>query len=276
VTPPSDSERPPSRSEGGLARRDMLRLAGAATSIAWVAPSVLSIDRVGAQGSPASPFFRAGLFGDGGFGATTLPITIPPGTFLAGDRLLALALVRWTTARNAGITAPAGWTTVEGPEVSNTTPGTSTALRGYVFTTTYDGVAASYTFTKGPPSQSGNPTTWGVLLVGFADVHPTTPFDGTDGQGGISTSVTAPAVTTTVANSLSVFLGGSFSDAAWTVPPLGYLAVAEGPSTVDNPEGFAANVVLGSPGPNGPLVATTAGATQDDYVAFQIALRPLP
>ncbi len=276
MTPPSESEPSPSPSQRGLARRDLLRMAGAATSIAWVAPSILTIDRVGAQGSPASPYFRAALSAAGGFGATTLPVAIPPGTFVTGDRLLALAMVRWTTAKNPGITAPTGWTTVEGPEVSNATPGTATALRGYVFTTTYDGVATSYTFTKGPNSQSGNPTTWSVLLVGFVDVDPTTPFDGTDGQGGISTSVTAPAVTTTVANTLSVFLGGSFSNAAWTVPPSGYLAVGEGPSTVDNPEGFAASVVVGPPVLNGPITATTAGASQDDYVAFQIALRPLP
>ena len=274
-------------------RAFLIRGVGAAgvAGAAWVAPTVLSVDAAAAQTAPPPdpPDFSSAGGLEGGPGATDLTLNLPAGTFDVGDYLLALGLIRFTNAKNAGvappsITPPNAWTPIVPPNfdvpggvTSRPTPlatNTTQALRGHLFGYRYNG-EASFTFTK-TNNASGNPTYWAVLVVGYSGVDATTPLDGAAGQGQVSTDVTAPTITTTAAGTRVVYLGGSIGPTTWSGPP-SYTFRAEAPSAAPHPEGRVADVVPASAGATGPVTATIVTPTdpaQLDNVGFLVGLRP--
>lgn len=275
-----------------MERRKFITGAAVAGGVAWTAPSILSVDAVAAATPPppVPPAFRGTFAAPGGFGATVLTINVPAGTFSVGDYLLALGMIRFTNAKNAGvappsITPPNAWTPVFPTTFSPTPPSgvtsrpvplpasTTVALRGQVFGYRYNGEA---TFTFNKTNDNGSPTAWGVLLVGYSGVNATSPLDGAAGQGALGLTVTAPSITTTTPGTRLVYLGGAFGPTTWTNATT-LTTRAEGPSVVGHPEGFVADEVLAAAGATGTrsmtIVAPPDTPAQLDHVAFNVGLR---
>jgi hypothetical protein len=259
-----------------VSRRKAIGIGGAAAAAAWAAPSILAIDKVGAAGTVNAPTFKGTAQGWVGPGNGDILVTLPiPNPFVIGDRLIAVGVLRWSTGgqRDGTMSPPVGtWDQVGSWTQPLETP--SVGIRGYLWTKPYDG-ASSYTFER---TNNGNQTEGSVVIAGFGGVNSTTPFDGTSSAVGESTGVSVGGFTTTVDNDTLLFIGGGFGDAtmSWTTPA-DYTAIAEGP-TATAPEIFIASRVQTVAAPTGTQASTIAGFVpgQDDWVAYQVALRPAP
>jgi hypothetical protein len=266
-----------------VSRRTAIGIGGAAAAAAWAAPSVLAVDRVGAAGTGVAPVFRNVISLAGNSGAATLTLPIPADAFQAGDRLIAVGLIRWGTNpanRNAVVNGPSGWEPVPGPAypvetVAAQGPPDVPGLRGYLFTTEFVAGTTQYVFTK---TGSGNGTEWGIVILGFGGVDVSTPFDGVSSAAGRSTSVASPEITTTVANTRVLYVGGSYqTGTTWSLPtgyPVTGNPLAEAPPGTDNPEAYAASKEQVAAGVVPAATSTTVPGGLDDWVAFQLALRP--
>lgn len=193
----------------------------------------------------------------GNTGQTTLVLPRPAGT-AAGDVLLASVGVRGSPA----VTAPAGWTLVRADQSGFTV---KQAIYIRVATATEP---ASYTW-QFATSQAAS----GGILA-FTGVDTAAPVNVSGGRANaVSTSITAPGVTTTVANTMLV---GFFSTAtSTTVAPAAAMTERfDGASTTTNYRVTAegATQPLGAAGATGNRVANAAASAAN--VGQLVALKP--
>ena len=192
----------------------------------------------------------------------TLTITKPSGTAF-NDGLVASIAV---TPSSATITPPSDWTLVR--RLNNAGP-TSNSLA--VYYKVANGVEpASYTWTT-----SGATFTVGGVQS-FSGIDTATPIDVENGQSTASSlSHAAPAITTTVANTMIVTSHAFASSSTWT-PPSGMTESFDRPSGASGATGLTiegSRVLLAVAGSTGTKTATVAG-NADAGNAHVLALRP--
>ena len=189
-----------------------------------------------------APLAQAAISFVGGNGVvsstnTSLTFTAPTGT-TAGDLMLVQLTVRGGSATT--FAAPSGWTLLRRDNNSLLAQAVY-----YRFATASE--PASYSWTFSPSNRAV-----GAIAV-YRGVDTTTPIDASGGQSNAaSLSVTAPSITTTVANARLV----------------GFFGTANGNAAFTPPSGMNERVDLGtSAGPNGATITVTdstqaaAGAT---------------
>jgi RHS repeat-associated protein len=188
---------------------------------------------------------------------TTVVVAKPAGV-TTNDVLLAAVTVRGAPT----ITAPTGWTLIRS-DASGTT----------ITQATYRHVAgasepSTYTWTLGSAVSSAVGT-----IDAYSGVSTTTPVDVSGGQTNTSsTSVTAPSVTTTVANDMVVGFFGTANDATFT-PATGTTersdTLAHGTADIS---AESADVIKATAGATGTKVATASKAAIN--VGQLVALKP--
>lgn len=204
--------------------------------------------------------------GDNAGGATSLTITKPSGA-AAGDVMIAIIGVRGGT----GVTVTAtGWTAV----TATGTATSSTTLRGSAFYRVVTASeASSYSFSFGGATQKAS----GVIST-YSGVDTASPINVAAVQANASSiTMTAPSVTTTVANTMLV---GGYSNATGTTFSAGSSftlrgqdASTGGSATTRTTTGLqdAAQAAAGASG-----TKTMTAASGAVSVGHLIALRPAP
>ena len=159
------------------------------------------------------PSVRAQSTGTSNGPATTLTLPKPAGT-VSGDLLLAFAANM--NGQNRNMAAPAGWTAVPNTEVFNGTGVRTHAW--YRFAGPSEPSSFGFTMTGG----SGYDMSGGIAAI--TGVATAGPINASAAQqnGAASTFITAPSVTTTVANTLLLF-GGACNVAITYTPPVGMI-----------------------------------------------------
>ena len=206
--------------------------------------------------APAAIAFRAGSSAATQTDSQTLTIPAPPGA-VAGDVALASIDVRDAT----GITPPSGWTLVRSDDGER--KGLRQAIYRHVVSAS-DPASFSWSFNSSVGAA-------GAILA-YSGVDTANPIDATSGTRGNATQITAPSVTTTVANAMIV---GFFGTAAWApiAPPAGAterleVATSGGRGVTSQSVDF----LQAAAGASGTRVATaTVKATN---VGQLVALRP--
>lgn len=192
---------------------------------------------------------------------TTLTVSKPTGT-VEGDVMIALLAYYSALTINS---APAGWTLL-----TTQTGGTDAGIKVY-YKVAGASEPASYAWTI-----SAGDDFVGIIST-FYNVNTTTPIDAYGGQGGTTTTtLTAPSITTTVANTHLVYLAG-FNDAnvtgASATAPSGMTETDDYAGTLYS-WGYVAGAAQAAAGATGTKAATLA--TGHQYAAVLLALKPLP
>ncbi len=187
----------------------------------------------------------------------TISLAKPAGV-VAGDVLLASIDTRGSST----VSAPAGWTLVQ-MHINGTSLRKSTYVKAA-------GAAepASYTWTF-----SANRLAAGAIHA-YTGVDPASPVNASGGQiVASSTTVTAPSITTTVADTMLVAFFATMTNATWT-PPAGMTERGEliGTASGKYSSTTGADAIRAAVGATGSRVATTSKAANS--VAHLIALRP--
>jgi hypothetical protein len=196
----------------------------------------------------------------GGANTSTASLILPkPAGTVTGDVLLAAVTVRGTPT----ITPPSGWTVVR-------TDTRGTALRQAVFMrVAAAGEPTSYTWTF---SQAA--TAVGTIGA-YTGVDTANPLNGNSGQTTASSAtITAPSITTTVANTRLVAFFG-ITGKTTIGPPSGMLErqdLTSPPSTPDKMTAELADVLRAAVGATGSRVATAAKSGGN--IGQLVALRP--
>jgi hypothetical protein len=188
---------------------------------------------------------------------TALSLAKPIGT-TADDVLVAAISVLGAVS----VTPPAGWTLVRG-DVNGS------SLRQQVYVRAVGSPEPnSYTWLLGTSGTASG------VIVAYRGVDPVQPIDAASGQAnGSSATVTAPSITTQVANAQLLSLSGIASNAAVS-PPSGLVERAEslggsGNSRIAIELADASRPVIG---PTGPITASATKAGPN--IGQTIALRP--
>jgi RHS repeat-associated protein len=189
---------------------------------------------------------------------TSLTIATPSGV-VADDVLVAAIVDR----NDEEIYAPAGWTLVRADL-------NGTALLQYIFVRTATASEpANYTFTFDDAVAAA---TGGIVAVD--DIDPLSPIDTSGGQANASsTSVTAPSITTTVADTVLVGLFATAGDRTFT-PPAGMTERYDVKvDATDDVGSSGATTTQAAAGATGTKVATASSAAVN--IGALVALRPL-
>lgn len=188
---------------------------------------------------------------------TTIVVTKPAGV-ATNDVLLAAVSVDQTPT----ITPPAGWTLVRS-DANGTTQ-----TQAIYWHAAGASEPATYTFTFGAPVASAV-----AGLVAYSGVDTTSPIDVAGGQSNAaSSSITAPSVTTTVANTMLVGFFGLDNDATIS-PPSGMTERWDVDAQGTADEGAeAADVATATAGATGTKVATAS--ISDLSIGQLVALKP--
>lgn len=265
-------------------RRRVIGGAAIGITAVWAVPAVLSVDAASAATNPPFPRFRD-AFGDFGTpGAPPITVTLPAATVQDGDLLLAVAALRFSDSKDAGIDPPPGFspivpTTAPAPGtpggITSQTPPispSSEALRAWTWSKVWNtGDPLTFAFTK--TLATGFPTRWSAAIL---VVSGASSVGDAAGQGQVGPSVTAPSVTTGGPNRLIAYVGVTPGPTTWT-PPAGYNVVGQGPTNSGNPQGLLATVVVPAAGATGTVSATAALPSDPavaDNVAFLLELVP--
>lgn len=245
-------------SDGGSEAADVAKATAGATGtkVATASASAVSIGQLVALRPAGTIALRAATSAES-VPTTTLVLAKPAGT-AADDVLLAVLSARGTPVFGA----PAGWSQVRS-DANGTTMTQAVFVR-----TAGASEPASYTFTMNKPVAS---VVGGMLAVSGLD--PVSPVDAHGGQtNASSTSVTAPSITTTTADSLVVGFFGTGNDATFT-PPSGmterFDVLATGTSKIGAAGSDASQAAAGA---TGTKVATASKAAAN--VGQLVALRP--
>ncbi|HYE95062.1 MAG TPA: hypothetical protein VD962_02535, partial [Rubricoccaceae bacterium] len=192
---------------------------------------------------------------------TSITISKPTGV-VQGDFLMAVIRTRI----GAGWNVPSGWTQL----MIHTSGGTQVVF--YKFAGSSE--PTSYTFTAtGPHRMAGG-------IVAYSGVHSATPIDVYNGATGNSTSMAAPSLTTTSANTMLVAFYGINNNVAFTQPASMSLRFSQ--QTVDSGDFDhqvrvgASDETFGGPGATGTRTATTTSPSGNTWVAQMVALNPGP
>lgn len=213
--------------------------------------------------SPGSIALRAASSANNAGGATSLTISTPAGV-LAGDVMIAQVTVRGGTGTT--ITPPAGWTKIRSDN------STTTLQQAAYYRVAGSSESASYAWSFGASSLKASGG-----IAAYIGVDNTTPVNAHGGQANAaSTSITAPSITTTVANAMLV---GFFGTATGTSvsPPTGMTenwdisSTAGAAGTRTTSEGT--EELLGAAGGTGTRSATSAGSAVN--IGQLIALAPV-
>jgi hypothetical protein len=166
------------------------------------------------------------------------------------------------------MTAPAGWTPVPNTDWAD---GNNARIHSW-YKLAGSGEPSSYTFLL--TGGSGQDISGGVLAVTGASGA--TPINASGGQSngpGATVSVTAPSITTSLANTLLVF-GGACANTYTYTPPPGMIELWDRGTTSANSKVSteAATEAIGSAGVTGIRVATLSSSCKN--VAINIAIGP--
>ncbi len=233
----------------------------ATASSGWIPPAVQAGVRQPAPSSTQAPLYAPGAYRSAATGVTT-PITSivvsKPAGVVTNDVLIAAVTVDQTPT----ISPPAGWTLVRSD--ANGTIQT----QAIYWHAAGGSEPATYTFTFGGAVNSAV-----AGIAAYSGVNTTTPIDVSSGQANAtSTSVTAPSVTTTVANAMIVGIFGLDNDASFT-PPAGMTERWDVDVQGVNDEGSeGADVVKATAGATGAKVATAT--VSDTSIGQLVALKP--
>ena len=194
-------------------------------------------------------------------GATSLTINTPASS--DGDLMIAGITVAGGT--NTTIpTPPSGWTLI-----TRTDNGTNVGLATYYHVATAS-EPSSYKWTFGSSAKASGG------IIDYTGVNPSTPIDttGTGGTGN-SAAVTAPSVTTTLANDIVVGFFATAANATFTKPtgtPTTTEEFDQRIGTTSGPATEGIDFAVASAGVTGSKTATASSSGQ--WVAQMIALRP--
>jgi hypothetical protein len=183
---------------------------------------------------------------------------------VANDVLLAQITVRGGTGTT--ITAPAGWTLVRRDD------STTTLAQAVFVLVAGASEPADYTWTFSPSQKASGG------IIAYSGVNAAAPVNVHGGQANASsTSVTAPSVTTTVANARLVGFFGAARDTLFT-PPAGMTEqwdiASTGGAATSRTASEEADEALGAAGATGTRVATAAAAAVN--IGQLVALAPAP
>ncbi|HET6918373.1 MAG TPA: hypothetical protein VFI46_02790 [Jiangellaceae bacterium] len=224
---------------------------------------VTAVDLAGHESAPAvasavrTILFRAAA-SRAAKDASTLTIPTPAGT-TAGDLLVAAVDVRSTPT----ITGPPGWTVVR-------TDTNASAMRQAI----YVKIATPTEPSSHAWSFSARNSAAGII-VAYQGTDPSTPVDASSGQPNpASTSITAPALSTTVPGALLVGFFGTVSNPSITPPP----GMIEQTETIQNAGKNkisleTADTLLAATGSSGTRTATASQGSAN--IGQLIAIRPL-
>jgi hypothetical protein len=229
-------------------------------AIRWAAGE--GSDTGGGGGGPAGVTFEE-FTEAAASSTTTLDLTKPAGT-AAGDLLIATLATDGSTA--GSMSPPAGWTVIDLANQSGAvTYGVWWKLAGA-------SEPASYTF-----SWSGNEAAYGTVMR-FTGHDPADPIDISATGGGSASAPSSPAVTTTVADTMILRLGGFDDDDITTDAPglTGHTAITmddtgNGPSTTSSGAGYVMQATAGDSG-----TSTFALTGSEEYRTVTIAIAPAP
>lgn len=188
---------------------------------------------------------------------TSVTVNVPSGT-VDGDVMI--AQISWMSNTVKTVTPPGGWTLLE------TDVNSAFEQRTYVRVASSEPANYAWTFSGTVRVEAG--------IGSFIGVDNTTPIDVSNGQfNSSSTSVTAPSVTTTVANALLVFCGSGNGQGTYT-PPSGMTEQWDDNTTIGTLDvSFEMAIeTLGAAGATGTRVATLSGALGN--IGQLIALKP--
>ncbi len=206
---------------------------------------------------PAGITLRSVSYGSNNAVVTSIVATRPAGV-VAGDVLLASIDTRGSSV----VTAPAGWTLVR-MDLNASSLRKSTYVR-----VATGSEPATYTWTF-----SGSRLAAAVIHA-YSGVDTTTPVDVVGGQVNASgTAVTAPSITTTVANTMLVGFFAKQSSGTWT-PPAGMTERGEinGTGGTQTTSATGVDALQAAIGPTGTRVATASSAALN--IGHLVALRP--
>jgi hypothetical protein len=206
---------------------------------------------------PAGITLRSTSYGSNNAVVTSIVATRPAGV-LAGDVLLASIDTRGSST----VSAPAGWTLIR-MDIN------ASSLRKSTYVRVAGGAEpATYTWTF-----SGSRLAAAVIHA-YSGVDPANPVNAVGGQVNASgTAVTAPSITTTVANTMLVGFFAKQSSGTWTPPPgmteRGEINGAGGSQTTS---ATGVDALVAAIGPTGTRVATASTGALN--VGHLVALRP--
>ena len=195
-----------------------------------------------------------------GSNAATIAVTKPAGV-IANDVLI--AQIRDTQGTGVTIATPAGWTKII------QTNNSSNFGQAIYYKVATGSEPASYSWSVSPSDKLGG------SILAFRGVSTSTPIDVFAGQStaGKQTSVTAPSLTTTVANAMLVALYGADSGGpAFTLPGTLTLAYSSGGNASLGVSGAAGYAIKASAGATGTFVATMTQSMEG--VGHLLALKP--
>jgi hypothetical protein len=196
---------------------------------------------------------------------TSLTIDKPAGT-VAGDLLVAVAAHQVGQFRS--MSAPAGWSVVPNTDWAD---GNNARIHAW-YTIAGPAEPSSYAFQL--TGGSGQDISGGILAISGA--RQASPINASNGQSngpGSSSSVTAPSITTSLANSLLLF-GGACANSYTFTPPPGMFEQWDRATTSANSKVSTetATQPISGVGATGIRVATLSSSCRN--VAINIAVAP--
>ena len=194
--------------------------------------------------------------------ATSINLGRPAGT-VAGD--LFLAVVGHEFGNRRSMAPPAGWTAVPNTDRAN---GKWVGIHAW-YRVAGPSEPASYTFTL--TGGAGVDIAGGLLDISGAGATPINA-SAIQSNGGPSTSVSAPSITTTVPNSLLVF-GGSCSETSTFTQPGGMTEQWDRTTTGSAAVSTEA-ATAGFPGPGSTGLRTATVSTACRSAGIQVAIAP--
>lgn len=208
---------------------------------------------------------RGSSSGNNAGGSTSLSIAMPTGV-VQGDVMVMAVTARGTQAT---ITPPTGWTSLQ----KHATTGTIITQQMF-WKQAGAGEAGPYVWTL---STSGKAS--GVILA-YTNTAPSSPIDVSGGQANstASATITAPTVTTTVANDMLVGFFGEANSATYTATTMTTLQASSfstGGTATTRTGTAGADQLLGAAGATGTKTATT-GTTSSVNIGQVVAIKPNP
>lgn len=191
-------------------------------------------------------------------GGTSVPVSVPSG-ITDGDLLI--AFIATDNDSGAAFTAPAGWTTIEGPNGNNSSA-------GGVYYRVASSEPSSYTWTV----PSSDRRFGAIIRVTGADTLDPINDSASDTDTGLS-----PAVTTTVSDCLilSFMLHGKGTTHD-RIPPTGFTAIYDVNTGLD--VGISTECAWDdapTAGSNGPYTWSSGGGAGHSFQTFTVAVAPL-
>ena len=186
----------------------------------------------------------------------SVAVNKPTGT-VEGDLLV--ACLTFNTGSSATLTVPTGWTLI-----ARTNQTTTVGLATY-YRVAGASEAASYTW--------GSSSRWTIGIIRISGANTTTPIQvsAANSSGTASTSVGAPAVTTTAANSLVLAFYTNNNISTYTAAT-GTFEQYDAPYSATSPSNMLATFIKDVAGSTGTLTATSSNSAA--WAAQQVAINP--